>query len=48
MIRDFTPPIVSANAIAEPKKGAEQGVASKAAKHPLKKSPINPFELESW
>ena len=48
MIKDCTPPIVSANATAEPKKGAEQGVASKAAKHPLKKSPINPFELESW
>ena len=47
MIRDFTPPNVRANATAEPKKGAEQGVASNAAKQPLKKSPVKPFLLES-
>ena len=43
---DSNPPFVNATVIAEPKNGAEQGVAKIAANNPDKKSPNNPLTLE--
>ena len=40
---DSNPPFVNATAMAEPKNGAEHGVA---ANNPHKKSPNNPLVLE--
>ena len=46
MSKDSNPPFVSATAMAEPKNGAEHGVAKIAANNPDKKSPNNPLVLE--